>query len=62
MSANDILAVMDAGAYFSSYSSNFAFQRPAIIAVNEGECELLRHEETFEHLLAMDTQLPSKKL
>ncbi len=52
----DVLATMDAGAYFSSYSSNFAFQRPAIVMVNEdGSVEVLRKAESFEHLVAMDT-------
>jgi diaminopimelate decarboxylase len=50
----DVLAVMDAGAYFSSYSSNFAFPRPAIVMIHEGEATLIRAAETFEHLTAMD--------
>ena len=50
----DFLAVMDAGAYFSSYSTNFAFPRPAIVMVNDGTTCLIRKEETFEHLTAMD--------
>jgi diaminopimelate decarboxylase len=50
----DILAVMDAGAYFSSYSSNFAFQRPPIIWVENGSTRILRNEETFDHLVDMD--------
>jgi diaminopimelate decarboxylase len=50
----DVLAVMDAGAYFSSYSSNFAFPRPAIVMVHEGQAVLIRAAETFEHLTAMD--------
>lgn len=50
----DIIAVMDAGAYFSSYSSNFAFQRPAIVMVNGNDVTVLRDEETFEHITAMD--------
>jgi diaminopimelate decarboxylase len=50
----DILAVMDAGAYFSSYSTNFAFPRPSIVMVNDGTTCLIRNEETFEHLTAMD--------
>jgi diaminopimelate decarboxylase len=50
----DVLAVMDAGAYFSSYSSNFAFPRPAIVMVQHGEATLIRAAETFEHLTAMD--------
>lgn len=50
----DVLAVMDAGAYFSSYSSNFSFPRPAIVMVANGEANVIRREETFEHLTAMD--------
>jgi hypothetical protein len=45
---------MDAGAYFSSYSSNFAFPRPAIVMVDDGIASVIRQEETFEHLIAMD--------
>jgi diaminopimelate decarboxylase len=50
----DTLAVMDAGAYFSSYSSNFAFPRPAIVMVGQGTATIVREAETFEHLVAMD--------
>ena len=58
LEGGDVLATMDAGAYFSSYSSNFAFPRPAIVMVNEnGSVEVLRNAETFEHLVAMDTIL-----
>jgi len=51
----DIIAVMDAGAYFSSYSSNFGFPRPAIIKVCNGESTILRHKETIDHLTSIDT-------
>ena len=54
----DVLVTMDAGAYFSSFSTNFAFPRPAIIMVsNDGTIQRLRHAETFQHLTAMDTTL-----
>lgn len=50
-----VLATMDAGAYFSSYSSNFAFPRPAIVMVDEQDnVEVLRQAESFEHLVALD--------
>lgn len=54
LKAGDILAVMDAGAYFSSYSSNFAFPRPAIVMIDDGKARVIREQETFEHLTAMD--------
>lgn len=54
LKSGDILATMDAGAYFSSYSSNFAFPRPAIILVSSEESIVIRREESFEHLTALD--------
>lgn len=53
--AGDVLAVMDAGAYFSSYSSNFAFPRPAIAMIDDGKATVIREAETFDHLTALDT-------
>jgi len=53
----DVLAVMDAGAYFSSYSSNFAFPRPEIVMVSDGKSLSIRKRESFEHLTAMDTTM-----
>lgn len=50
----DILAVMDAGAYFSSYSSTFAFPRPGIISIDNGRIEVMRKPETFEYLTELD--------
>ena len=32
----DVIAIMDAGAYFTSYSSNFAFPRPKIVMLDDG--------------------------
>ncbi|MGI0016970.1 MAG: diaminopimelate decarboxylase family protein, partial [Nitrososphaera sp.] len=56
----DVLAVMDAGAYFSSYSSNFSFPRPPIVMVSEGGAHVIRNQETFEHLIAMDNLWASR--
>ena len=50
----DVIAVMDAGAYFTSYSSNFAFPRPAIVMLEEGGVRTVRRRESFEHLTGMD--------
>lgn len=54
LTPGDVLAVMDAGAYFSSYSSNFAFPRPGIVMVCDGKSCSIRNHESFEHLTAMD--------
>lgn len=50
----DVIAIMDAGAYFTSYASNFAFPRPEIVMLDSGEVRTIRHGETFGHLTAMD--------
>lgn len=50
----DFLAVMDAGAYFSSYSTNFSFPRPTIVRVDGGRAEVIRNGETFDYLISMD--------
>lgn len=55
--AGDILAVMDAGAYFSSYAMNFAFPRACIVGISKGEVRVLRRRESFRHLVAMDDAL-----
>jgi diaminopimelate decarboxylase len=55
LEVGEVLAVMDAGAYFSSYSSNFAFPRPAVVMVDEGRASVVRAAETFEHLTALDS-------
>lgn len=51
----DVLAIMDAGAYFHSCSSNFAFPRPAVVAVRNGRERTLCAAESFEHLTATDS-------
>lgn len=50
----DVLAVCDAGAYFTVQESNFGFPRPAIVAVRDGEARLLRRRETFDDMVARD--------
>lgn len=54
LTPGDVLAVMDAGAYFSSYAMNFAFPRAAIVAVEDGAARILRRRESFRHLVGMD--------
>jgi len=57
ISVGDVIAVMDAGAYFSSYSSTFAFPRPAIALVDKAESKLMRKAESFEYLVQNDTSI-----
>jgi diaminopimelate decarboxylase len=50
----EILAIMDSGAYFTSWESNFGFPRPAVIAVTNGKHRLLRRRETFMDMIERD--------
>ena len=50
----EILAIMDSGAYFTSWESNFGFPRPAVIAVANGKHRLLRRRETFDDMIGRD--------
>lgn len=50
----EILAVMDAGAYFNGFESNFGFSRPAIISVSEFNYKLIRKRETSEDMMIRD--------
>ncbi|MCX6233780.1 MAG: hypothetical protein NT175_03535 [Bacteroidetes bacterium] len=50
----EILAIMDSGAYFTSWESNFGFPRPAVIAVADGMHWLFRRRETFGDMMIRD--------
>ena len=50
----DILAVMDAGAYFTSFANSFAFARPGIVLIDGGKTVLARERESFESRILLD--------
>lgn len=52
--AGEVLAVMDSGAYFTSWESNFGYPRPAVVAVSDGMVRLLRRRETLEEMMGND--------
>jgi diaminopimelate decarboxylase len=55
VSAGDILAVADCGAYCLSQASNYnASLKPAVILVKEGKARLIRRRETLEDLTRCD--------
>jgi diaminopimelate decarboxylase len=54
LAPGDLLAVMDAGAYFTSFANDFAFPRPAVVLVRDGKPTVIRRRETFEAMVAMD--------
>lgn len=54
LSPGDVLAVMDAGAYFVPFSTSFSFPQPGIAVIEDGRAHLLRRAETFEDLVRRD--------
>jgi len=50
----EVLAIMDSGAYFTSWESSFGFPRPAIAGVKQGVHRLLRSRETFGQMVVRD--------
>jgi len=54
LNEGDMLAIMDAGAYFTSFSYSFSFSKPAVVLVSNGDHELARQHESFEYMTALD--------
>jgi len=51
VSAGDILAVADSGAYCLPLASNYnAAPRPAVVMVRDGSSRLIRRRETFDDM------------
>lgn len=56
----DVLAVMDAGAYFTSTATNFGGPRPPVLLLDGGEARVVRRRETSEDLVRVDVDLASE--
>ncbi len=55
VSAGDVTAIPDCGAYCLSMASNYnASLKPAIVLVKEGKARLIRRRETFDDLIRCD--------
>jgi len=54
LKAGDILAIMDAGAYFTSFSNNFSYPRPAVVSTKDGSHRIIRERENFMHMTGLD--------
>jgi len=50
----DIVALMDAGAYFIPNQMNFSNPRPAAVMVDGTREWLIRERESFEHIVQLD--------
>lgn len=51
---NEVLAIMDSGAYFTALESSFGFARPAIVSVNDQGHRLIRRTEVIEDMVCRD--------
>jgi len=55
VTAGDVLAVADCGAYCLAMASNYNVSlKPAVVLVKEGKARLIRRRETFEDLIKCD--------
>ncbi len=61
LQVGDLLAVMDAGAYFTSTSTNFGGCRPAVVLVDDGEGRLVRRRVTPDDLAACELVLAAEE-
>ncbi len=59
---DEVIAIMDTGAYFTSLESQFGFQRPAIITVNKDGHELVRNRESFSQMIERDNLFINKSV
>ncbi len=50
----DVLAIMDAGAYFVPNQRNFSNPRPGAVMVDEGFKEVIRRPENYEDIVRLD--------
>ena len=50
----DVLAIMDAGAYFTSFANNFSYPRPPVVLASQGASHVLRARERFEEMARTD--------
>ena len=53
----DVLAVMDAGAYFTSTATNFGGPRPGVVLLDGADARLVRRRETHEDLARVEIAL-----
>lgn len=54
LQTGDVLAIMDAGAYFVPNQMNFSNPRPAAVVVENGMHQVTRERETFDHIVCLD--------
>lgn len=58
MNSDDLLAIMDAGAYFIPNQMNFSHPRAGVVMVRDGAVTTIRRPEQFEDIVALDSWGP----
>lgn len=53
----DVVAIMDAGAYFVPNQMNFSNPRPAAVMVRDGKAQLIRARESFADIVRLDSDV-----
>ena len=61
LEAGDLVAIMDAGAYFIPNQMNFSNPRPAVVMVRDGQTFLLRQRESFQDIVRLDERGDSRE-
>jgi diaminopimelate decarboxylase len=46
----DLIAIMDAGAYFVPLLTNFGFPKPAVVGLSGGNCRILQKQEDYNDM------------
>lgn len=54
LKVGDVVAIMDAGAYFICNQMNFSNPRPAVVMVQDGQTSILREPESFHDVVRLD--------
>ncbi len=54
MEIGDVLAIMDAGAYFIPNQMNFSHPRPSVVMVDKGRVQEIRKRESFCDIVRLD--------
>ncbi|UCF39992.1 MAG: hypothetical protein JSW43_09645 [Gemmatimonadota bacterium] len=57
LQADDLLAVMDAGAYFTATETAFGGARPAVVLIEDGRARVIRRRERYEDRVALESDL-----
>ena len=59
---DEIIAIMDSGAYFTSWESSFGFPRPAILMVKDDKVRIMRKRESLDEMMQRDLMIKQSQI